>query len=94
MKGEYKYFVSFVSKTGFCAQVITSNMKIRSGKDLELITAFIQANRHMEDVVITNFILLDKKWGFWDWLCAIADLVLLVFCILCLVAWMIGVIAG
>ena len=40
--------------------------------------------------MITNFILLDKKWGFGEWLVAIAEFSLLVFCILAMIASILG----
>lgn len=90
MKDKYKYLVSFVCKSGTGAQVITTSKKIRSGKDLDLIGKFIEADRCVDGVVITNYILMDTKWGVWDWFKAIVELVLLVFCILAVIASIFG----
>lgn len=90
MKVKYKYHVAYVCKTGFSSQIITTNVKIRSGEGIKLIENFIMADKRLDDVVILNFILLDKKWGFWDWLGAIAELILLVFLVLYSVASFFG----
>lgn len=90
MKDKYKYLVSFVCKSGTGSQVVTTKHKIRSGKDLQLITAFIEADRNVDGVVIVNYILMDTKWGFLEWSITISETVLLVFCLLALFASIFG----
>lgn len=86
MKYKYKYLVSFVCKSGHGAQVIGTGKKIRSGRDLNAISNIIKEDRNVEGVVITNYILMDTKWGIWDWFYAIVEVVLLLFCTLALIA--------
>lgn len=86
VKDKYKYLVAFAHTTGFGSTVITYKKKISSERDADLISKFIEASNHVESVSILNFILLDTKWGFWEWLSAIAEQALLVFCILALIA--------
>lgn len=86
MKDKYKYLVSFVCKSGHGAQVIGTGKKIRSGRDLIAISNIIKEDRGVDGVVITNYILMDTKWGIWDWFKAIVELILLLFCILAIIA--------
>ncbi|MBP1581126.1 MAG: hypothetical protein J6A26_01850 [Oscillospiraceae bacterium] len=89
MKDKYTYMVSYFHKNGVGQQTITAKKKIRSVSDLRLIEAFI-ARDGTEDVIITNFILLDTKWGVWEWLVSIGELVMLVLCILAIIASFFG----
>ena len=89
MKDKYTYMVSYFHKNGVGQQTISAKKKIRSVSDLRLIEAVI-ARDGTENVIITNFILLDKKWGVWDWFVAIAELALLLFCVLSLIASIFG----
>lgn len=89
MKDKYKYFVSYFYKTGVAARIFTTNKKITSFSDLKLIEADILADGEKNPVIL-NFILLDTKWGFWEWLSAIAELLLLVLCILAMIASVFG----
>ena len=86
MKDKYKYLVSFVCKSGHGAQVIGTGKKIRRGSDLITISNIIKEDRGVDGVVITNYILMDTKWGIWSWIKAITETVLLLFCILALIA--------
>ena len=90
MKDKYRYLVVFACKSGTGAQTMTTNHKIRSGEDLKLPTKVIEADRSVDGVVITNYILMDTKWGFWDWFKAITEMVLLAFCILAVIASIFG----
>ena len=90
MKDKYKYLVSYADNTGHGSAVVNLNKKIRSAKDIDLIENFIAAGTNVDGVVITNFILLDTKWGVWDWFVAITELVLLLFCILSIIASIFG----
>ena len=90
MKDKYKYMVAFVHENGYGSTVITFNKKISSGRDLDLISRFIEASNHHESVAITNFILLDTKWGVWEWLTNIGEMVMLALCILAIIASFFG----
>lgn len=89
MKDKYTYMVSYFHKNGVGQQTITAKKKIRSVSDLRLIEAFI-ARDGTKDVIITNFILLDTKWGIWEWIVAIGEMVMLVLCILAVIASIFG----
>lgn len=86
MKDKYKYLVSFAHDKGVGSTVITLNQKIRCEKNVNLIQNFIEAKTNLGNVSIMNFILLDKKWGVWDWFVAIVELILLLFCVLAMIA--------
>ena len=85
MKDKYKYFVSYFYQTGVAARIFTTNKKITSFSDLKLVEADILADGEKNPVIV-NFILLDTKWGFWEWFSAIAEMATLVLCILALIA--------
>ena len=90
MKDKYKYLVSFVCRSGHGAQIIAIDKKIRSGRDLNAISNIIKEDRSVDGVVITNYILMDTKWGIWEWFKAIVELILLLFCLLALIASFFG----
>lgn len=89
MKDKYKYHVSYICRNesgpSIGRQIITTKKKITSGIDLQYVEAFI-AGTGDKDPVILNYILMDTKWGFWEWLTAIAELGMLVLCILAIIA--------
>ena len=85
MKDKYLYFVTYFSKRGEGRATIRMDNKIRSNKDVERVEKIIESVNE-EEVGVTNFILLDTKWGFCEWLVFIAELGLLVVCVLTLIA--------
>ena len=94
MKDKYKYLVSYVYRTEkgaveIASRIFTAKKKITSGSDIQLIYAFMEAD-NQKNPVILNCILLDKKWGVFDWFIAIAELILLAFCIFSLIASIFG----
>ena len=93
MKDKYKYLVTYAYKagegTGIGSRIFTLNKKITSTKQLRLVEGFIVADGHKNPVIL-NFILLDTKWGFWEWAYTIAELVILALCILTLIASIFG----
>lgn len=93
MKDKYKYLVSFIYQaekgTGIGSRIFTLNNKITGAEQLELIYAFIDVEGYKNPVIL-NFILLDKKWGVWEWFVAIVELILLLFCILAMIASVFG----
>lgn len=93
MKDKYKYHVTYVynagGKTGIGSRIFTLNKKITSAKQLRLVEGFISAEGHKNPVIL-NFILLDTKWSFWEWLYVIVELTLLALCILTLIASIFG----
>ena len=93
MKDKYKYHVTYAYKagegTGIGSRIFTLNKKITSSKQLRLVEGFIAADGHKNPVIL-NFILLDTKWGFWEWLYTIAELVLLALCVLAMIASFLG----
>lgn len=90
MKCKYKYLVAFAYKNGQGSVVINSRNKINSDGRVIGTTEHIQERLNLENVAITNIVLLDKEWGFGEWLVAIAELSLLVFCILSMIAAIFG----
>ena len=90
MKYKYKYLVSFAHQSGQASSVITYSSKIKNEEDLIFIKKYIEIQNKFESVVITNFILMDKEWGVWDWFVAIVELLLLVFCIFSMIASIFG----
>lgn len=90
MKNKYKYLIAFAYKNGHGSLVLNCRNKIRVDQDIINITDLIEQTTDKEDVAIMNFILLDKKWGVGEWLVAIAELLLLVFCILAMIASVFG----
>ena len=93
MKDKYKYHVTYAYKaekgTGIGSRIFTMKKKITGSSDLRLVEGFISADGHKYPVIL-NFILLDTKWGFWEWLVSIAELGLLVLCVLAMVASIFG----
>lgn len=93
MKDKYKYLVTYICETesgkGVGRQIFTMKKKITGVDDIRLVEAAISGKDDKNPVVL-NYILMDTKWGVWEWLSAIAELALLVFCILALIASVFG----
>ena len=93
MKNKYTYHVTYAynagGKTGIGSRIFTMNKKITSNAGLRHVEGFIAADGHKNPVIL-NYILMDTKWGFWEWAYAIAEMILLVFCLLALIASIFG----
>ena len=94
-KPKYKYLVTFAylanGHMGIGSRIYLTRKKIRTTTDLNIISGFIEADGNKNPVIL-NFILLDTIWGFWEWLRAISELALLVYCISYIVASCIAVV--
>lgn len=90
MKNKYTYLIAFAYEHGHGSLVLNCRNKIRGKQDIINITDHLEQYLDVENLSIMNFILLDKKWGFGEWLVAIAELSLLVGCILSMIAAIFG----
>lgn len=94
MKFKYTYHVSFFHSNGIGSLNVKTKKKIRSDEDIQMIKKNIETSYNFKNAGILNFILLDTKWGFGEWLSAILTVfstgLLILVTVISLFAWIFG----